>query len=116
MKRIALICLAAAALVVATTGTGRADTIDGVLMTYVSGNEGTDMTVKTSDGRTHAFWFDNMKKPVFQGKQLPWCPDFPCTGWPAKLVLGKTRIHMTFVKEWVDGKAIESPRRIDLPR
>jgi len=114
MNRIALICVIAALLVTASTVTVRASTIDGVITAYVSGNEGTDMTVKTSDGHTHAFWFDNLKKPMFQGKQLPWCPDFPCTGWPTTLVLGKTRVHMTFVKERVDGKAIESPTKIEL--
>jgi hypothetical protein len=101
-------------LVFASAGLARAGTIDGVITAYVSGNEGTDVTVKTSDGHTHAFWFDNMKKPVFQGKQLPWCPEFPCTSWPSKLVIGKTHVRVTFVQKRVEGKAIESPTRIDL--
>ena len=116
MNRIAKACLVAVGLVLACAGLAGAATIDGVITNYVSGNEGTDVTVKTSDGRTHALWFDNMKKPLFQGKRLPWCPEFPCTGWPSKLVIGKTHVRVTFVQERVEGKTIESPTRIDLLR
>ena len=86
----------------------------GVITSYESGNKGTDMLVKTSDGKTHDLWFDNMKKPLFAGKQLPWCPEFPCDGWPSQLVLGKTRVRVFVVKEVVDGKSILSPTRIEL--
>lgn len=101
-------------LVLASVSLARAGTIDGVLTGYASGNEGTDVTVKTSDGHTHRLWFDNLKKPLFQGKQLPWCPEFPCTGWPSKLVIGKTHVRVTFVEKKVEGKTIESPTRVDL--
>lgn len=101
-------------LVLASVSLARAGTIDGVLTGYVSGNEGTDVTVKTSDGHTHRLWFDNLKKPLFQGKRLPWCPDFPCAGWPSKLVIGRTHVRVTYVQERVEGKTIDSPTRIDL--
>jgi hypothetical protein len=115
LKRILVSFGAAACLLVgAGAGAASAGTIDGVLTSYVSGNEGTDMTVKTRDGRTHAFWFDNLKKPTFEGKQLPWCPDFPCDGWPKLLVIGKTRVHVTYLAHDVDGKVVDSPTRIDL--
>ena len=113
-RRTYVACLIAAMLVLTSAGLARAGTIDGVITSYVSGNEGTDVTVKTSDGHTHRLWFDNLKKPAFQGKQLPWCPDFPCDGWPNKLVIGKTRVRVTFIEKRVEGKTIESPSRIDL--
>jgi len=113
-KRIAYACVVGVMLVLAGAGLARAGTIDGVITSYVSGNEGTDVTLKTSDGHTHRLWFDNLKKPLFHGKQLPWCPEFPCTGWPSNLVIGKTRVRVTFVQERIEGKAIESPTRIDL--
>ncbi len=86
----------------------------GVITSYVSGNQGTDMTVKTTDGHTHALWFDNMKKPLFDGKQLPWCPEFPCSGWPKQLMLGKTRVRVTTITQTVSGQRVVTPTRIDL--
>lgn len=94
----------------------RADTLDGVLTSYESGNKGTDMVVRTSNGRNHDLWFDNLKKPLFQGKELPWCPEFPCTGWPSRLVIGKTRVRVFIVQEHVSGRVIKAPARIDLLR
>lgn len=91
-------------------------TIDGTLMSYVSGNEGTDVIVKTPDGRTHRLWFDNLKKPTFEGKSLPWCPDFPCDGWPAKLVLGKAKVRIAYVVQKVDGATVDSPTKIEVDR
>lgn len=105
----AMVALAGMIATPANTGT-----IDGTLVNYVSGNEGTDVFVKTSDGRTHDLWFDNLKKPSFEGKQLPWCPDFPCDGWPKQLVLGKTKVRITYVVRAVEGKTVESPTKIDL--
>jgi len=102
------------ALALTIAGVAKAATLDGVITAYESGNQGTNMTVKTSDGKSHVLWFDNMKKPVFQGAQLPWCPDFPCTGWPTSLVLNKTRVAVTVVNLTVDGKAIQSPTKIVL--
>ena len=57
-------------LALAVAGAARAGSIDGVITDYESGNQGTDITVKTSDGRNHVLWFDNMKKPLFQGKEI----------------------------------------------
>jgi len=101
-------------LTLAVTGAVRAGTLDGVITSYNSGNQGTDMTVRTSDGKNHALWFDNMKKPSFNGKPLPWCPDFPCAGWPAQLVLNKTRVRVYTVNQTVSGHAVVSPTRIEL--
>ena len=109
-------CLIAVMLVLTSAGLARAGTIDGVITSYVSGNEGTDVTVKTSDGHAHRLWFDNLKKPLFEGKQLPWCPDFPCDGWPKKLVIGKTHVRVTFIVKAVDGVTVDSPTKIDLIR
>jgi hypothetical protein len=92
----------------------RADTLDGVLTGYESGNKGTDIFVRTNDGRNHDLWFDNLKKPLFQGHELPWCPEFPCTGWPSQLVIGKTRVRVFIVQEHVSGRVIKAPARIDL--
>ncbi|HYK54606.1 MAG TPA: hypothetical protein VEV38_13885 [Candidatus Eremiobacteraceae bacterium] len=104
--------------VFAVSGASAAQTgsIDGILMSYVSGNEGTDVLVKTSDGRTHRLWFDNLKKPTFEGKALPWCPDFPCDGWPAKLILGKAKVRITYVVQKVDGATVDSPTKLELDR
>jgi len=109
-----MVCLTVAVLALASVSLARAGTIDGVIASYVSGNEGTDLTVRTSDGHSHRLWFDNLKKPLFQGKRLPWCPDFPCAGWPSQLVIGKTHVHVTYVRERVEGKTIDSPTRVDL--
>src|SRR5579864_4548647 len=87
--------VAGAILVLMLGGAARADTLSGVITSYESGNAGTDMYVRTADGHKHRLWFDNMKKPLFQGKALPWCPDWPCTGWPAQLVLNKTRVTIS---------------------
>jgi hypothetical protein len=100
--------------VLVISGAARAGTLDGVITSYDSGNQGTDMTVKTSDGKSHDLWFDNMKKPSFEGKQLPWCPEFPCTGWPSELVLNKTRVRVYTVNQTVSGHAVVSPTRIEL--
>ena len=108
--------IVAAALFCMPAQAARAGTLDGILTSYVSGNKGTDVTVKSADGHTHRLWFDNLKKPLFEGKQLPWCPDFPCDGWPAKLVIGKTRVRVTFVVKAVDGVTVDSPTKIDLIR
>lgn len=40
----------------------------------------------------------------------------PCAGWPADLVIGWRHVHVTFVQEHVESKAIESPTRIDVLR
>ena len=111
-----LACAIAAAFVFALAGAAppRAGTLDGTLTSYVSGNEGTDVLVKTSDGRKHRLWFDNLKKPIFEGKQLPWCPDFPCDGWPKRLVIGKSLVRVTFVVKTVDGVTVDSPTKIEL--
>ncbi|MFY9780774.1 MAG: hypothetical protein WAJ85_09720 [Candidatus Baltobacteraceae bacterium] len=98
----------------ALAGVARAGSLDGVITTYESGNQGTDTAVRTSDGKTHALWFDNMKKPTFQGQPLPWCPDFPCDGWPKALVLNKTRVRVYTVTQTVEGRVIQSPTRIEL--
>lgn len=113
MKRVATFVVGVV-LALTFAGVARADYLDGVITNFESGNEGTDMFVRTSDGRNHDLWFDNMKKPLFQGKQLPWCPEFPCTGWPSQLVLNKTHVRVFVVRESVDGKAIESPTKIEL--
>lgn len=109
-----VVCIIAAALFCLSAGAAEAGTLDGVLTSYVSGNKGTDVTVRSADGHTHRLWFDNLKKPLFEGKQLPWCPEFPCDGWPKRLVIGKTRVHVTFVVKKVDGVTVDSPTRIDL--
>jgi hypothetical protein len=114
MKRTSLIFALGIIAALAVGSSARADTLNGVITSYDSGNKGTDMTVKTSDGRSHALWFDNMKKPLFQGKPLPWCPSFPCDGWPSQLVLGKTRVNVTVVRETVEGTVVETPTRITL--
>jgi len=101
-------------LALAVSGVARAGTLDGVITSYESGNQGTNMTVKTSDGRSHVMWFDNMKKPLFQGAQLPWCPDFPCTGWPKQLVLNKTRVRTYTVNQSIGGHAVLTPTKIEL--
>ena len=103
-----------AVLTLAFTAAARAGTIDGVITSYESGNQGTDMFVKTSDGKSHDLWFDNMKKPTFEGKQLPWCPEFPCSGWPSQLVFNKTRVRVYTVNLTVSGHAVVSPTRIEL--
>ena len=92
MRSTGTACLFVAVLALAVAGVARADSIDGVIASYESGNQGTDITIRTSDGREHVLWFDNMKKPLFGGTALPWCPDFPCTGWPKALVLNKTQV------------------------
>lgn len=102
-------------LALATAGAASAaTTLDGVITSYESGNEGTNMTVRTSDGRSHVLWFDNLKKPKFEGKQLPWCPDFPCSGWPSALVLNRTRVRVHVVTLYVQGTTVVSPTEIDL--
>lgn len=101
-------------LIGAATAAAGASTLEGVITSYVSGNEGTNMTLRTSDGKSHTFWFDNMKKPTFQGAQLPWCPSFPCAGWPAKLVLNKTRVVVTFMTARVSGAVVEEPTKLSL--
>jgi hypothetical protein len=114
MKRVGMTVLLTMIFSIVFARIAQADYLDGVITSYESGNEGTDMFVRTSDGRKHDLWFDNMKKPFFQGKQLPWCPEFPCAGWPSQLVLNKTHVRVLVVKETVDGKAIESPTKIEL--
>ncbi len=114
MKHVAMACALGMIIALAVASSARGDTLDGVIASYDSGNKGTDMTIRTSDGRSHALWFDNMKKPLFQGKPLPWCPSFPCDGWPSQLVLGKTRVKITVVKETVDGTVVETPTQITL--
>jgi hypothetical protein len=112
MRSTGTACLFVAVLALAVAGVARADSIDGVIASYESGNQGTDITIRTSDGREHVLWFDNMKKPLFGGTALPWCPDFPCTGWPKALVLNKTRVRTFTVKETVGGHVIQTPTRI----
>jgi hypothetical protein len=114
MQRVGMTVLLTMIFLLVFAGIARADYLDGVITSYESGNEGTDLYLRTSDGRNHDLWFDNMKKPLFQGKQLPWCPEFPCTGWPSQLVFNKTHIRVFVTKETVDGKAIESPTKIEL--
>jgi hypothetical protein len=114
MKRIGTAFVLVAIIALMSTSVVRADTLTGVIMSYESGNEGTDMIVKTADGHRHDLWFDNMKKPLFAGKQLPWCPEFPCAGWPSQLVFNKTRVRVYVVNEVVEGKAIVSPTKIVL--
>jgi hypothetical protein len=104
------------ALSLAATGVAQAGQIDGVIAEYSSGNQGTDLFVKTSDGKRHDLWFDNMKKPSFEGKQLPYCPDFPCTGWPSQLVLNRTHVRVFTVTQRVDGKVVQTPTKIVLLR
>ena len=116
MNRSGSAFLVALLVALAVVSAARADTLDGVILSYESGNKGTDITVRTSDGRIHDLWFDNLRKPVFQGKELPWCPEFPCTGWPKQLVLQKTRVRLYLVKQTIDGKSVETPTRIVLLR
>lgn len=114
MKLLSTVCIAVALLVFAGAGSPQPATLVGVITSYESGNKGTDMTVRTADGHLHDLWFDNIKKPSFRGKELPWCPEFPCDGWPAQLVLGKTRVSVSVVTEHVEGKLIVTPIKIDL--
>jgi hypothetical protein len=114
MKRAGVACAFGVAIALLMAAGARANSLDGVITTYDSGNQGTDMTVKTSDGRSHRLWFDNMKKPLFQGKPLPWCPSFPCDGWPSQLVLGKSHVRVYVVSETVGGTTVESPTKIQL--
>jgi hypothetical protein len=114
MKRASLTFMLGLVVALTVASSARADTLNGVITSYESGNKGTDMSVRTSDGRSHALWFDNMKKPLFQGKPLPWCPSFPCDGWPSQLVLGKTHVKITAVKETVEGTVVETPTQITL--
>jgi len=102
------------AIALGASGIAGAGQIDGVITEYSSGNQGTDLFVKTADGQKHDLWFDNMKKPTFQGSQLPWCPDFPCAGWPKQLVLNRTRVRVTTVTLNVSGKTVQSPTKIAL--
>jgi hypothetical protein len=103
-------------LALALTAAVRADTLEGVMTSYDSGNKGTDMSMRLSNGRSQALWFDNLKKPLFQGKELPWCPSFPCSGWPAQLVLNKTRVRVFVHSEKIEGRTIKTPTRIELLR
>ena len=116
MKRTSRACVLGVILALAVAGAARAGSIDGVITDYESGNQGTDITVKTSDGRNHVLWFDNMKKPLFQGKELPWCPSFPCNGWPKQLVLNKTHVRIYTVNSTVGGHVIQTPTQIELLR
>lgn len=88
----------------------------GIITSYISGNEGTDVLVRTGDGHTHRLWFDNMKKPLFEGKQLPWCPEFPCSGWPRALVLGRTEVRIYTITQRVEGTVVVTPTKIELVR
>ncbi len=116
MNRCSSVIMLGAILALAVPGISCAASIDGVITSYESGNQGTNITIRTSDGRNHVLWFDNMKKPSFQGTALPWCPDFPCDGWPKQLVLNKTRVRTYTVTETVGGKVIQTPTRITLLR
>jgi hypothetical protein len=104
------------ALTLGATSVAAAGQIDGVIAEYSSGNQGTDLFVKTSDGKRHDLWFDNMKKPSFQGAQLPYCPDFPCDGWPKALVINRTHVRVFTVTQRVDGKVVQTPTKIVLLR
>jgi len=104
------------ALSLAAASAAQAGQIDGVIAEYSSGNQGTDLFVKTSDGKRHDLWFDNMKKPSFQGAQLPYCPDFPCDGWPKALVINRTHVRVFTVTQRVDGKVVQTPTKIVLLR
>lgn len=106
--------VAGAILALMLAGAVRADTLTGVITSYESGNKGTDMFVRTADGHNHRLWFDNMKKPLFLGKALPWCPDWPCSLWPTQLVLNKTRVTISVYRQTVEGTTVETPTRIDL--
>ncbi len=97
-------------------GTAQAATLVGVITSYSSGNQGTDMVVRGTDGTSHRLWFDNMRKPLFQGKPLPWCPAFPCAGWPRQLVLNKTLVRVYVFTHRVEGAVVETPTRIQLLR
>ena len=114
MNRLAAVLILTSVFLLSSTNAVRADTIEGVITSYESGNQGTDLMVRTDDGRMHDLWFDNMKKPLFKGKPLPWCPSFPCAGWPPELALNKTRVRIDTVRATIDGKAIDSPTRIGL--
>ena len=116
MRLISAFLSAFALLALTAAASAKPTTIVGVITAYESGNEGTDMTVRTSDGHVHDLWFDNMKKPTFRGKSLPWCPEFPCDGWPAQIVLGKTRVSVSVVTERVEGKTIVTPLTVDLAK
>ncbi|HEY9086468.1 MAG TPA: hypothetical protein VIN40_11120 [Candidatus Tyrphobacter sp.] len=114
MKRSGIVWVLGMALALVGTGIAQAGEIDGVITSYISGNQGTDMTVRTSDGRNHRLWFDNMRKPLFQGKALPWCPDFPCTGWPIQLLMNRTRVRVFTVNANAGGHMIQTPTQIEL--
>jgi hypothetical protein len=114
MRQAAKACALAICLILTFAASAKADTIDGVITSYDSGNKGTDVMVKTTAGRSLRLWFDNMKKPVFQGKELPWCPGFPCDGWPKQLVFNKTRVRIHTVKQTIEGETIQTPTRIEL--
>jgi hypothetical protein len=115
MNRVGTALIFVAILAFSSVAIARADsTMVGVLMSYTSGNEGTDMIVRTADGHNHDLWFDNLKKPLFHGKELPWCPEFPCDGWPSQLVLGRTRVRVTIGTVHAGGRVIQAPTRVDL--
>ena len=116
MKRFQFTFVVLAALVMLMTQAALASShIDGVITGYSSGNIGSDLFVRTSDGRKYDFWFDNTQKPVFEGQELPWCPDWPCAGWPSALVLNHTRVRIFLARvspASTNGKTIESPTEI----
>jgi len=114
MRRSGWACALALAFAIGCWGVAKANTLVGVITSYVSGNEGTDMSVRTADGHSHALWFDNLKKPLFEGKQLPWCPEFPCQGWPSQLVLGKTKVSVSVFTQHVSGATVVTPTKITL--
>jgi hypothetical protein len=117
MKLLCIAFAAAAILGLTMSAVARADsTMVGVLVSYTSGNEGTDMIVRTADGHSHDLWFDNLKKPLFHGKELPWCPEFPCDGWPSQLVFGKTHVRITIGTVHASGRVIQAPTRVDLAK
>ena len=114
MTYVTRILILVVVLAISGVGNALAATVDGVITSYESGNQGTDMTVRTSDGRRHAMWFDNMKKPSFEGRQLPWCPEFPCSGWPRQIVIGRTRVRVYTYTHVVDGATVVTPTKIEL--
>jgi hypothetical protein len=116
MKILSAAILAAAIFALTGAGSPKVTALVGVIDSYISGNQGTDMIVKTPDGHVHRLWFDNMKKPSFLGKQLPWCPEFPCDGWPSQLVLGKTRVSISVITQGVEGESVVTPIKIALAK
>jgi hypothetical protein len=89
--------------------------IDGIITGFSSGNKGSDLLVRTHDGKTHDLWFDNIRKPLFDGRELPWCPNWPCAGWPKALALNHNhvRIYLAPVQApSLNGKTIQSPTEI----